>query len=97
MNPPRHHFPAELNQLSSWLYFRSPLSLHMVEEMLTAYAIPSKIAPNSFGLCSNLSKGWHRLFRTACLIATMRNPQPCRLLAVTDSPGARSCEGLVPA
>jgi hypothetical protein len=32
----RHRFPAELISYAVWLYFRFPLSLRMVEEMLAA-------------------------------------------------------------
>jgi putative transposase len=32
----RHHFPAEVTSHAVWLYFRFPLSLRMVEEMLAA-------------------------------------------------------------
>jgi putative transposase len=32
----RHRFPAEVISLAVWLYFRLPLSLRMVEEMLAA-------------------------------------------------------------
>ena len=33
-----HRFPAELISQAVWLYFRFPLSLRMVEEMLAARA-----------------------------------------------------------
>jgi putative transposase len=32
----RHRFPAEVVSYAIWLYFRFPLSLRMVEEMLAA-------------------------------------------------------------
>jgi putative transposase len=32
----RHRFPAEVISYSVWLYFRFPLNLRMVEEMLAA-------------------------------------------------------------
>src|SRR5215217_722390 len=32
----RHHFPAEVISYAVWLYFRFPLSLRMVEEMLAS-------------------------------------------------------------
>jgi putative transposase len=35
----RHRFPAEAISLAVWLYFRVPLSLRMVEEMLAAGGI----------------------------------------------------------
>src|SRR3954464_4579408 len=35
----RHRFPAEVISHAIWLYFRSPLSLRMVEEMLAARGI----------------------------------------------------------
>jgi putative transposase len=35
----RHRFPAEVISHAVWLYFRFPLSLHMVEEMLAARGI----------------------------------------------------------
>ena len=35
----RHRFPAELISDAIWLYFRFPLSLRMVEEMLAARGI----------------------------------------------------------
>src|SRR5829696_3291686 len=35
----RHRFPAELISHAVWLYFRFPLSLRMVEEMLAARGI----------------------------------------------------------
>ena len=35
----RHHFPAEVISYAVWLYFRFPLSLRMVEEMLAARGI----------------------------------------------------------
>jgi len=35
----RHRFPAEVISLTVWLYFRFPLSLRMVEEMLAARGI----------------------------------------------------------
>ena len=35
----RHRFPAEAISYAVWLYFRFPLSLRMVEEMLAARAI----------------------------------------------------------
>jgi putative transposase len=35
----RHRFPAEAISLAVWLYFRFPLSLRMVEEMLAARGI----------------------------------------------------------
>jgi putative transposase len=41
-HPPRyarHRFPAEVISYAIWLYFRFPLSLRMVEEMLTARGI----------------------------------------------------------
>jgi putative transposase len=34
-----HRFPAEAISLAVWLYFRFPLSLRMVEEMLAARGI----------------------------------------------------------
>ena len=45
MTPPRdpiyagHRYPAEIINYAVWLYFRFPLSLRMVEEMLTACGI----------------------------------------------------------
>jgi putative transposase len=36
----RHRFPAEVVSHAVWLYFRFPLSLRMVEEMLAARGIP---------------------------------------------------------
>ena len=41
-HPPRyarHRFPAEVISYAIWLYFRFPLSLRMVEEMLAARGI----------------------------------------------------------
>jgi putative transposase len=35
----RHRFPAEVISYTVWLYFRFPLSLRMVEEMLAARGI----------------------------------------------------------
>jgi putative transposase len=35
----RHRFPAEVISHAIWLYFRFPLSLRMVEEMLAARGI----------------------------------------------------------
>ncbi|MGF9763560.1 IS6 family transposase [Microvirga sp. 0TCS3.31] len=35
----RHRFPAEVISLAVWLYFRFPLSLRMVEEMLAARGV----------------------------------------------------------
>src|ERR671911_478312 len=35
----RHRFPAEVTSHAVWLYFRLPLSLRMVEEMLAARGI----------------------------------------------------------
>jgi putative transposase len=35
----RHRFPAEVMSYAVWLYFRFPLSLRMVEEMLAARGI----------------------------------------------------------
>jgi putative transposase len=35
----RHRFPAEVISQAIWLYFRFPLSLRMVEEMLAARGI----------------------------------------------------------
>ena len=35
----RHHYPAEVISYAIWLYFRFPLSLRMVEEMLAARGI----------------------------------------------------------
>jgi putative transposase len=35
----RHRFPAEVISYPVWLYFRFPLSLRMVEEMLAARGI----------------------------------------------------------
>jgi transposase-like protein len=35
----RHRFPAEVIGYAVWLYFRFPLSLRMVEEMLAALGI----------------------------------------------------------
>jgi putative transposase len=35
----RHRFPAEVISYAVWLYFRFPLSLRMVEEMLAARGI----------------------------------------------------------
>jgi putative transposase len=35
----RHRFPAEVISYAVWLYFRFPLSLRMVEEMLSARGI----------------------------------------------------------
>ena len=34
-----HRFPAEVISQAVWLYFRFPLGLRMVEEMLTARGI----------------------------------------------------------
>jgi hypothetical protein len=34
-----HRFPAELIALAVWLYFRFPLSLHMVEDLLAVRGI----------------------------------------------------------
>ena len=34
-----HRYPAEIISYAVWLYFRFPLSLRMVEEMLAARAI----------------------------------------------------------
>ena len=34
-----HHYPAEIISYAVWLYFRFPLSLRMVEEMLAARGI----------------------------------------------------------
>ena len=34
-----HRFPAEIISYTVWLYFRFPLSLRMVEEMLAARGI----------------------------------------------------------
>ena len=36
---PGHRFPAEIISHAVWLYFRFPLSLRMVEEMLAARGI----------------------------------------------------------
>jgi putative transposase len=38
----RHCFPAEVISLTVWLYFRFPLSLRMVEEMLAARPLRSQ-------------------------------------------------------
>ncbi|MGO6904015.1 IS6 family transposase, partial [Rhizobium ruizarguesonis] len=35
----RHRFPAEVIAHAVWLYFRSPLSLRMVEDMLAARGV----------------------------------------------------------
>jgi putative transposase len=35
----RHRFPPQIIAQAVWLYFRFPLSLHMVEEMLAARGI----------------------------------------------------------
>jgi putative transposase len=35
----RHRFPAEVIGHAVWLYFRFPLSLRMVEEMLAARGV----------------------------------------------------------
>ncbi len=35
----RHRFPPDLISYAVWLYFRFPLSLRMVEEMLAARGI----------------------------------------------------------
>ncbi len=35
----RHHFPPEVISCAVWLYFRFPLSLRMVEEILAARGI----------------------------------------------------------
>jgi putative transposase len=35
----RHRFPPEVISHAVWLYFRFPLSLRMVEEMLVAHGI----------------------------------------------------------
>ena len=35
----RHRFPAEVISYAVWLYFRFPLSLRMVEEILAARGI----------------------------------------------------------
>src|SRR5260370_16760543 len=35
----RHRFPPEVTSYAVWLYFRFPLSLRMVEEMLAARGI----------------------------------------------------------
>ncbi len=35
-----HRYPAEIISYAVWLYFRFPLSLRMVEEMLAARGIP---------------------------------------------------------
>jgi len=42
----RHRFPPEVISDAAWLYFRFPLSLLMVEEMLAAHS------GNSFGLAA---------------------------------------------
>jgi putative transposase len=36
----RHRFPAEVISHAVWLYFRFPLSLRMIEEMLAARGVP---------------------------------------------------------
>ncbi len=36
---PGHRYPAEIISYAVWLYFRFPLSLRMVEEMLAARGI----------------------------------------------------------
>jgi putative transposase len=36
----RHRFPAEVISHAVWLYFRFPLSLRMLEDMLAARGIP---------------------------------------------------------
>jgi putative transposase len=41
----RHRFPAEVISHAVWLYFRFPLSLRMVEEMLAARGILSVTRP----------------------------------------------------
>ena len=35
----RHRFPAEVIAHAVWLYFRFPLSLRMVEDMLAAHGV----------------------------------------------------------
>jgi putative transposase len=35
----RHRFPPEIISYAVWLYFRFPLSLRMVEEMLAARGV----------------------------------------------------------
>ena len=41
-----HQFPAEVISDAVWLYFRFPLSLHMVEDMLTARDIIVSHSPH---------------------------------------------------
>ena len=43
----RHRFPAEVISYAIWLYFRFPLSLRMVGEMLTARGI--EVSHESYG------------------------------------------------
>ena len=43
----RHRFPPEVISYAVWLYFRFPLSLRMVEEMLAAR-----------GICVTYETGW---------------------------------------
>ncbi|AXA44135.1 DDE domain family protein (plasmid) [Rhizobium leguminosarum] len=46
----RHRFPAEVIAHAVWLYFRFPLSLRMVEDMLAAVASSSLTRPCGSGL-----------------------------------------------
>jgi len=50
----RHRFPAEVISHAIWLYFRFPLSLRMVEEMLAARGILVMVleAPPSIFTCA---------------------------------------------
>ena len=52
-----HRFPPEVISYAVWLYFRFPLSLRMIEEMLAARGIAvSHEAVRQWGLNSALKK-----------------------------------------
>ena len=45
----RHRFPAQIVAHAVWLYFRFPLSLRLVEEMLLERGIVSPTKPSAAG------------------------------------------------
>ena len=67
----RHRFPRDVISYAVWLYFRFPLSLRMVEEMLAARGIDVShesvvIGPrNSAGNIPIAFAGAHRLAATS--------------------------------
>jgi hypothetical protein len=65
----RHRFPPEVISHGVWLYFRFPLSLRMVEEMLAARGICV-----TYEIVRQWGKKFGKALRNAALCATTPSP-----------------------